>query len=397
MKSDHYIDHMLYLFRKNGYDLIYEKKGKKFDLVPIRGKIKEINFKEDLQEIFSLSEFFFKEKKKIINLLLVWFLCLLKKNKVLKDNELNMLGILPNISNSCYQDVILTSLFYNKNKFIFEEFFTKPLQREKIFCSKKEISNVSEILKSRALKNDLQIRREIRQELYNLSLYIRKKPNLNVNCKNLRSLIKDCQQVQKHTFHTAIMQDAGEFLIFLFNLFNVEGVEKVVTTVVKENKNSEEVIAAIRSYNSSPVIHVPFFKMNNPFRLSDMIQSSEVGKLDKDNLYRFRNKLYSERKQIETIVSAKYLVFNLQRTYIDIVGNEKRNKIRIIPEDEILNLDLTSIVIHKGLHYTCYLNIKGMWFYYDDTRTNLKFIGTLSQVFLSSPDPAVYSTLFFYS
>jgi hypothetical protein len=61
-------------------------------------------------------------------------------------------------------------------------------------------------------------------------------------------------------------------------------------------------------------------------------------------------------------------------------------------------LNLTGIVVHVGIHYTCYVLYNDNWFFYNDMEPTgrWKHVGSYENMIQSTPNPLTYGTLCFY-
>ncbi len=310
--------------------------------------------------------------------------------------------------NSCYQDSVLLSLFAIPNKFI-----TK-------YILKKNVEELSknpkrEIKCSSNLEDDILFRSNIKNELINIAYSMRNIENKNVkNCSNLRELIKECPSTSGQRFYESGMQDAGEFVQYLFSLFEVTGIKlqrkmyitnELTGIYTSKNKPFLNLIkVADRSENTSPIVLITSETLQNSnkdININKYLIKKEDTKLDEKNLYKYKNEYYKRIINIESVTDAKYLIFYVQRKTID--ENILHNK--IIPNETIIlandkQLNLHSIVVYRNRHYTCYIKFNENWFYYNDLSLNIEFVGNYNEMIenvSNKPDPCKEGTLYFYS
>lgn len=249
-------------------------------------------------------------------------------------------------NNSCYIDSVLMPLLSVKSDFVKTNILEKKIEKK---LNEKYT--------------------EIQKELYFLSFYLQKGYQ-NLSSKNLRLLLLE-------KFVGCNMEDAGEFLLYIFDIFKVEDVIRRKRTYVIDNDENIILISDVK-HNSSPIIsiHSSFLKKER-VHLSDVIKNFEETFLDKNNLYFYRGNYYSHLISYEFFVKAKYLVFYANRLYVE-NGREKRSYTEIIPSEEIKIgndiLKIFAIVMHENSHYFCYLKINGEWYYYNDNPGGQKYV-----------------------
>ena len=309
--------------------------------------------------------------------------------------------------NSCYQDSVLLALFAIPNKFITKHILKKNI--EEISKNPKR-----EIKCSDKLESDILFRSNIKNELINITDLMRNPDNNVTNCSNLRKLIKECPSTSRQKFYETGMQDAGEFIQYLFSLFEVTGIKLqrkmyitneltgIYTSKNKSFLNLRKVID--RTENTSPIILISsesLQKSNKDININKYLIKKEDIELDKKNLYKYENEYYKRTINIERVIDAKYLIFYVQRLSVN--KNILHNKIIpsetiVLPNDKQLNLH--SIVVYRGYHYTCYIKCDKNWFYYNDLSLNIDFVGNYDEMIenvSNRPDPCKEGTLYFYS
>ena len=281
------------------------------------------------------------------------------------------------LSNSCYMDSSLVCLFYSYNNII-----------------KNMLKSYSESL---ITSNDNKDRDSLRNELKNIhyNMYYQ---NKNYNCLKLKEVLKNFNTSEN--FFSNKMQDAGEFLYAIFNIFNLNTVKRRRRTFVVDDK--EPVIVSDVVEYCNPIYNISVFSIKDKqsVNIVDFIQEVVDESLDKKNLYRIGYKSYNRKIDIYNIQDAEYIVFNVDRKYI-----EKNRKIEtpvICPENIYIGdkiLFLTSIIVHKGVHYTCYNKVGDLWYNYDDNPSGIecivKKVGFYNDLINCNVEKN--GTLFFYS
>lgn len=293
--------------------------------------------------------------------------------------------LLENTGNSCYLDSVLVPLFIEPIPFIQENILNKNIREIKSpHCSYTNLEN-------------------IQKELVRINESISGKGNIKV-CTTLRRYMKSCPSTSGENFYDTGPHDSGEFLQYLFTLFDVNGRTYSKTTIITNDLSpvpKKYIVSSNITITASPVILIQPFQLidKESVNLSDMIEQKEDAIFDRENLYRYQGNLYKRRiEKIET-TEAEFLVFYPSRKYINEHRREKRLYTEIIPDKHILGLNLFCIVVHMAGHYTAYLNYGGYWYYYDDLRSSLKYVGTYQEL-LDIPsgekNPFTHGNLYMY-
>ena len=277
-----------------------------------------------------------------------------------KEKSCDIKG-LRNVSNSCYIDSIFIALFANKNKII-DNFFS-------------------------TLQND-----SIQKEILRIRDSIQGRGNV-ITCTNFRRKLS--QLDYQYDFHTKRMQDAGEFLMFLFSIFRVESTIKKRSTIVYNNKREKIKVSEQRMVDS-PIISISPFFLSDESSLEDYIHQKDTVKLSNENRFRHYGQLYKYRTECNDIVYSTFLVFYIQR----LMGDDERDYSSIdIPEVldvEPKELQLSSIIIHQDMHYTCYFRCEKTWYYYDDLDNTITLVGSFENLIDSEPSPNIYGNIYMY-
>ncbi len=306
--------------------------------------------------------------------------------------------------NSCYQDSVLLPLLAMPNRIIREQILEKNLSKI-VYKDKKWISC------GKNLEQDILIRQSIQKELQRITASMRNMED-NQTCSNLRKLFEKCPGSE--AFHRKGMQDAGEFLLYLFNIFQTEVMLKHrVTYVTNDLESNDNLVKTFEETQvSSPVLSVSAhilqrYNREHPPSLRTFLSEQDDSVLSDRNLYKdFETGMtYRRRIEIIDVISTPYLVFNLQRLIQRHSRQEIRNNLPIHINETIVigskTLKLHAIVVHTGLHYTCYIKCVGSWFWYDDSPSKtshiIKHIGDFQKMLTSEPNPAEKGILYFYS
>jgi ubiquitin C-terminal hydrolase len=365
----------------------------------------------------------------------------------LENDCLNLKG-LKYTGNSCYLDSTLFCLLSIKNNFIDEYVLYKNLNTLN--------GSTLDITCSDTEKKDIKIRKNIQDNLLDITLSIRNLYNVKT-CSNLRKSLSLCRNRE---FAGTEQQDAGEFLLFLFQIFQVnEMISSYQITATNDPDKMDKTknptyknwdyIGNIKYTYSSPIITIDISNLdrlqnrNNRLlkngkhikdtSLQTFLQYAVPSTLSDDNLYYPDKKLnpdefYKYTINTKKLISSSYIVFNIARIGIkkdkygipiDINGKQLTvyqfdkfitifNNFPItIPQNITVkkknkHLSLSSIVIHSGGslggHYTCYFKCSDKWFFYDDNPSSINLIGSYNDVMnISKMNPKNNATLIFYT
>ena len=311
--------------------------------------------------------------------------------------------------NSCYQDSVLLSLLAIPNKFIDEKILNKDI--------KDVVSKRNQIYKcSESIEEDITRRTDIQKELISIMNIVRN-PNdedKDQTCSRLRELIRKCPSIGGQEFHNKSMQDAGEFLTYLFLLFGIENTRKQTITnkytnnIFEKEETLTDFITSVRKTVSSPVVLIPPDGLKENASIGNYLIYKENSIMDQENLAKAPNGEYYNRLIVTNkIEDADYLVFYIQRKQLQTDGKIIVLETKIIPNRFIsLNkkktLYLHAIVTYKSSHYTCYIKCKKKWYYYNDMSNDILYIGDYDELINKSeersyPDPTTMGVLYFYS
>lgn len=301
------------------------------------------------------------------------------------------------INNSCYQDSVLLALFALPNKIITKYILNSRV--EKIYEKKHKWKECS---KDKQL--DFIIRQNIQNELIHITNILRHPEEKSHTCSQLRQLIAKCPGTQE--FHGFEMQDAGEFLSYLFSIFQVDIAQTSNTTYVSNGVNWIK-LDTIQDKLASPIISV------DSWRIQDTSQSKYINEfliqvdnieLDDNNPYIYKEHNHSyikpgekfyRKRSIWKMEKTDYLVFYIHR--LNPVDNKKLKTV-IIPPERISNLSLHAIIVHYKEHYTCFIKCNNTWFYYNDApQSNIEKIGSYDVMLEQRPSPLKHGTLYFYT
>ena len=318
-------------------------------------------------------------------------------NLLRKHVDVKKLRVLTWNDNSCYIDSVLFALF------------TFPCE----FINKKILLN--RINHSPSLSTtDENIRNILQKYIIKLVISIRHTHDIS-DCSKFRKILSFCTLRGKPDFGQTDQQEAGEFLVYLFTVFNINNLAKnrtitYVTNNLSKNVTKNELQKSSISFDrkASPIIFIDSFLLKNKIQKNNQIfyflkQFSDSGNLGKNNMVKYKGKLFKRRFSYVTYIDSPYIVFWAQRA--DPVTNSKITTV-ITPTQKITLqkgrvLYLNSIILHIGSintgHYITYFKYENKWYCYDDLKSKLVYIGNYFKMININPCPKTNGVLYFYS
>ena len=293
-------------------------------------------------------------------------------------------------NNSCYLDSSLIAIFASPNQYI------KSLLRKNIetFTLQKDHKCI-DVLLLKKIQNNLKY-------IYN---YIHYHINIpSYTCTKFRKLIRTCpnSDTWQEKFYDKNEHDAGEFMIFIFNIFEFKILNRTVFTYVTNDLDPHTTnwidISKI-SIQTEPIItiHTTDLLTDKMIDLSTYLNYEEDVIFDVDNMYKKDESTSFQRKKTIYVNDSNFIVFQVFRTLRE---SEQIWKKIHAPAYIFLNnknLFLTSIVTHTGFgHYICFFKFKSTWFLYNDLEPLCTFIGSYDKMIHHENKPLQYGTLFIY-
>ena len=303
--------------------------------------------------------------------------------------------------NSCYQDSTLLAMFAIPNNVITD------------YILNRNVRGVSELQHrwtecDENIDADYRKRRDIQKELIRITNSMRRLDKTVKHCSNLRRLIQRCPGTEK--FHGTGMQDAGEFLTYLFSLFQVDVAKTTNSTYVTHEFVPDPVwlhVGDVPDEHASPIIAVNQWTIEDGREryINEFLVQTEEAVLDEP--LRVGDEEFLRRRQVWRMVESPYMVFYIHRLIRDhemvrgkLKAKERKLRTPIIPVQKIGRLDLGAIVVHQHQHYTCYIRCRNIWFFYNDMSPRgghtINRVGTYDAMLKSRPDPIRDGTLYFY-
>lgn len=323
--------------------------------------------------------------------------------KFMNNNDCTKLGFLHNIGSSCYLDSVLFSLFAIQNDFIDNKILFNSVKQHK-----------KNVVKTSSPVKDYNLRKLIQNWLIAITRSIRMTKNIK-ECSGFRNVMKKCQINGMPNFGEPGQQEAGEFLIYLLKLFKADESGSTKTTTYATNSLANYVrkkdlitTSTILNKKASIVILIDSFLLKEKQEVKNSIhqflnQKIDSGELDKNNLFKYKNKEYKRRIQNIQLRDTPYLIFWAQRAFP--ITNTVLDT-QILPNKKITLhsgriLKLNSIIVHTGSvnsgHYITYFRYHKIWYNYDDTSYSIQKIGNYKKMLKNYPNPITNGVLYFYS
>lgn len=292
-----------------------------------------------------------------------------------------------NTRNSCYIDSVLVSLFASQNKIMDDNIIFKKF-RDNVPDKSSWITCNS--------------RKKIQIELIRIINSFRGYENVR-DCTSLREAMSGCPGSQE--FHRGGMQDAGEFLLYLFNIFEVNVAKKHRATYVTNsiaNPPKDYIKTFSEVQDCTPLLNIPSLRVEKGLDPTKFLNDTEDAIFSKEDFYRHEETGIRYRRRIETtkLLESSYIVFNVERILYrtDSFINTKIS----VPPQVVVNknnpvLNLNAVVVYVSGHYTCYFKNGEVWYYYDDLDNSTTEIGDYTDLIQSSPSVQRNCTLLFYT
>ena len=252
-------------------------------------------------------------------------------------------------NNSCYIDSSLVSLFLIPNDIIDNGILLKPVM-DREDCPVKEVQKA----------------------LLDITLSIRGERDVDY-CTDLRKVFKKCPS---QTFYTTEMGDVAEFVSYIFTLFNFD-----IMTIREQNfysrRSDKELKKGVktvdRTFKTIPILKIDaYFEESKKIDLEDFIFHKTDTILESGYVY--NGKKYRRQVSIKTVVDSPYLIFHVNRVFLDKVIEKP-----VIYEEYINNLRLSSVIVHRSQHYTCFFRHGDNWYYYNDM-SGVKYVGSYEDI-----------------
>lgn len=208
----------------------------------------------------------------------------------------------------------------------------------------------------------------------------------------LRERLHACSQGRRFASHDE--NDAGEFTSYLFNLLKITNCSMSKTTYFSNDRTNWYVGTRAVDTKSIPIVDVvpeALVGSTSPIRIDRFLSIKTMDKLDRP--YKGENGIYYEYKLDHTKLNhADFIVFNIIRLGYD----GSLNQTPVFPVQHIQNLNLRAVVVYEKHHYTAYLYVDDVWYYYDDLHPEFVHVGKFERLLNATPSPMSAGTLYWY-
>ena len=316
--------------------------------------------------------------------------------------------------NSCYIHSLLACLFFRNSAYINARFLENPITEFR--------NNRGDLMTIDNESCSVEIRENIRTIMSNLNEYIHgniggeeaDQSNMfrdYATCYNLRSITDNCRLFAEE-WNDGGQKEVNEFLKYLLAVFPSDD-SLVRTTILYTNDTETE----INSMDGISELEGPIFRYSreerrevtiflspetiNKFKRNDRlsnyittINEQNNGEFTPDDQPNGERHQYQRRLEFNETIETPYIIFDLSRKIADQIhggfGREKLLKKKIIP-DEIIEINdrfyrFVSCVVREGGinggHFTSYVLIDDVWYYFDDIGPIKERIGSYDDLLL---------------
>jgi len=304
-------------------------------------------------------------------------------------------------NNSCFLDSVIACLLIRPNKYLINRLLEKPLidLNVKSDCT-------------------LESRQNIRNELINVFNFIHNNQTKSKESKELRNFRESLGKCNLNTFESftgSSQQEANEFLKYLFASLPGEdkqnlsetvyftddidtpiNVEKDIqnlngNTCISRNNQNTDVYYFISPSDISNVI-------NTSVKLSSFLNSKDDSIVSEGSTFLCDSKDYKRTIKFKIFEEERYIIFDLSRAFAGQFLDQK-----ITPDEEIELSNgkkfkfVSSVHRTSGLgsaHFTSFILLNDIWYYYDDLGNKLKEVGNYSD--LLKNEKIMQCVMYFY-
>ena len=249
--------------------------------------------------------------------------------------------------------------------------------------------------------NQLEI--HIQKQLLNFyNIMIDTEHKRHIHCDMLREYLK--HYPTEDAFHLDDLNDTAYFLQYLLDVLYINDSIVLETLYGTESeadnpKKSSMVLLGEKRVKHSIIFEsdmLPILDSNKSYKISKFLTTRE----DKeDNEYNENNFDFPRIIKDKTLVESPLIIFRINRYFDDDIFYKTRvipTKNLILKNETKVKYFLKSIVVYRCVHYTCYFRCKNFWYYYDDARSKIEFVGDYEKLLLAEPSPITQGILYFY-
>ena len=269
---------------------------------------------------------------------------------------------------------------------------------------------------------DLEVRKEIQEELGMLTDTIRGNGRPRETADEFREILRKCKLKQGQRFFDDCTQDSGDFLAWLLSRFPVEkGVVRVETFYTNSEEDTADNLHLSTTVERSqgPVIDVGRSLLvkiydNKPVPISSFVTWSDDSgtMLNDDGLGSIKasegdiaGQRFSRRiTQNKIMMAPGAMIFSIMRGGADDFGTVQ-DVLRhpVFPTYEIelesgQNFRFSGVTVHQSNHYWCYYRHRNAWYLYNDTSQQTpKKIGSYKTLIKNHSIIMTHGTVFYYN
>jgi len=209
-----------------------------------------------------------------------------------------------------------------------------------------------------------------------------------------RERLERCPHGRRFSSHDE--NDAGEFASYLFNLLGLKNCSITKSTYFSNDRTNWYTGTRNVDAKSIPIIEVVPHVLESegadgPIRIDKFLSIKTMDTLERP--YKGDNGVHYVHKLDHTRLDhADFVVFNIIRLGYD----GRLNLTPVHPTRTIQNLELRSIVVYEAHHYSTYVYVDEVWYYYDDLKPEFVHVGSYTSLLSSKPSPLSAGTLYWY-
>jgi ubiquitin C-terminal hydrolase len=288
------------------------------------------------------------------------------------------------VANSCYIDVVLIACIVTIDGV--DTYLRTPASSSKTNRIRSALINIYNYIIEADLDN-VSLTEDEREYMRGASRDIHSR-----GISTLRERLRACSHGRQFASHDE--NDAGEFTSYLFNLLKITNCSMSKTTYFSNDRTNWYIGTRSIDSKSIPIVDVVPEALpndNSPIRIDKFLSIKTMDKLDRP--YKGENGVHYEYKLDHMKLNhADFVVFNIIRLGYD--GN--LNRTPVFPVQHIQNLTLRAVVVYDKHHYTAYVYVNDVWYYYDDLHPEFVHVGKFEKLLNSTPSPMSAGTLYWY-
>lgn len=317
--------------------------------------------------------------------------------------------------NSCYMDSALQCLLAVPSQL--NEYILNVNLKENVITDNNICGNTEE--------QDLEVRKEIQDELGLLTDTIRGNGRPRETVSEFRQILRKCKLQPGQRFFNDCTQDSGDFLAWLLSRFPVDkGVVRVETFYTNSEGDTTDdlhlsttversqgpvidvarslLISKIQIYGDKPVPINSFVTWSDDS--GTMLNDDGLGSI-KASEGDIAGQRFSRRiTQNKILTGPGAMIFSIMRGGADDFGNvQKVLRNPVVPTPEIVlesgqHFRFSAVSVHHSNHYWCYYRHDNVWYLYDDANQQTpKLIGSYKTLIKTHGILMSHGTVFYYN